>query len=187
MSQFRFNAKRLFVTYPQANDLTKEAIYEFFKTQLQATIVIIGQERHADTGIHFHAYVEWERPYCTRSPRFADIGPNHPNIQSVRNRAAVVNYVTKENDTFGDLGDVLGTSRKRALAECETEDDFWKTAREQYPRDYVINMEKLEYYAKKKFKQAVDPYRSEFSEFSATGELLGWVDSYLRTVGEVCF
>lgn len=177
---FRFNAKRLFATYPQANTLTKEEIYEFYKQSLLAKTCIIGEETHADSGRHFHVYVEWERPYCTRSARCFDIRDYHPNCQSVRNKSAVINYVTKEDNTFGDTGDVLGTDGERALADAETADEFWAIARRKHPRDYVVNLEKLEYFVSKKFKQDPEPYRSEFSDFNITDELTTWINDQLN-------
>lgn len=174
---FRFNAKRIFLTYPQCGDLTKETVYEFL-CGLGARCVV-GAESHGDGGRHLHAYGEWESKYHTRDPRKFDVNGQHPNIQPVRNRNAVVDYVKKEGDYCGNLEADGHVGRYADLVEATSREEFWTLVTAKYPRDYVLALDKLQAFCEHKFGHRTEDYVGRFSRFRETDELKGWRDSEL--------
>lgn len=170
---FRFNAKYGFFTYPQAENLTKELILEHFN-ELGIKEYCICEERHTDSGKHFHAYIGWENPFCTRNERKFDIGGRHPNIQRVRSRAASITYCKKDGDYIGNVENPTGCGKYSELAEAVDETSFWRIAATKHPRDYVINLEKLEYFCGKKFKPNIEDYDNGYTMWRLPEELTGW-------------
>ena len=104
---FRFNARRVFLTYPQCGPrpqlgteapeagLSAERIIEFLKS-LGCTRWCIGRELHADGGLHFHVFAERRSRFDTENPRYFDIGPFHPNIASVKKLPGLLEYICKD-------------------------------------------------------------------------------------------
>jgi hypothetical protein len=102
-SNFQLKSKRLFLTYSQADSLTKDVIDLHLRILFQPEFLndlIIARETHQDGGQHFHVAIDYEQPFRTRNPRVFDINGIHPNIKSVRNAAEfkkVLNYISKED------------------------------------------------------------------------------------------
>ena len=102
-SSFRVCCKHLLVTYPQADGCDPDAIVRVLRGhQLEFRL---GRERHADSGLHYHAFcrrVGGGRIEST-SARFLDVRCGdrvyHPNIQIVyRTPERAWDYVGKEGD-----------------------------------------------------------------------------------------
>ncbi|AXH74413.1 MAG: Rep catalytic domain protein [Expellivirus minnis] len=94
---FRFNAKRVFLTYPRCT-LEKESLMLHASRAWGAKWVLVARERHADEGLHLHCLVVWEQKQDTRNERFFDWQGFHPNIQVPRNWKACETYVKKDGD-----------------------------------------------------------------------------------------
>jgi len=94
---FRFNGKRVFLTYPRCA-APKESLLEYAKTAWGAKWALVSTEKHADGTLHLHALIQWERRIDTKNQRFFDWGEYHPNIQSPKNWAACKTYVRKDGD-----------------------------------------------------------------------------------------
>jgi len=151
---FRFNAKKLFVTYPQANELSIERVRDFY-VELGCTYYTIGQEVHADGDKHFHGFIEWSNVFDTRDERKFDIDGQHPNVQSARNASHVYQYCIKGGDFISNRQCPPAETNRRKfndVVDAETADAFWTMMREEHPRDYILNHERLEYYAAKRYR-----------------------------------
>jgi len=176
MPNFRFNAKKLFATYPQANGLSKDIILEFYQ-RLNCTSYTIARELHEDGNEHFHCLIEWQTPYDCRDERRFDINGHHPNIQTARNPKAVHSYIIKDGDyitnkTYDD------TSNSWAdLAACNTVGQFWELAERKHARDFIVNHEKLEYYATKRFKTETTEYVPTYTEFKPPEPVMNWIET----------
>jgi len=94
---FRFNSKRIFLTYPQC-DLTTEQLFTSFQQQGTIIYCIIARELHQDGNAHRHALIEYEQKLQFRSPRKFDIDNYHPSIERPRNWVATLNYCKKDGD-----------------------------------------------------------------------------------------
>lgn len=178
-ANFRFNAKNLFVTYPQANALTSERLLQFY-TDLGATRYTIAKENHQSGDVHFHCLIEWDSPYCTRNARRFDVDDHHPNIQKCRNIRNVWKYITKDGD-FTTNRDEPTTDNKSSkydsLANATSTNEFWELAKRELPRDFVINHERLEYYANKRFKIEQPEYVPRYTDFNLPEEIKEWMNT----------
>ncbi|AXL65942.1 replication-associated protein [Giant house spider associated circular virus 4] len=100
---FRFNARAVFLTYPQC-PLLKQHVLTMLRTKLgedEGTHYLIGQETHKDGTPHLHIFVERGHLINTRNARYFDLedasGIYHPNVTAPRDRADVIRYITKED------------------------------------------------------------------------------------------
>lgn len=106
--KFRFKAGCVFLTYSQC-PLSKEmTAVKFlgdlkwpspdFKAQMR---IAIARENHQDGNHHLHVLVEFPNVMSTSDPRFFDLCHEgvvyHPNIQAPRSKAAVADYITKDD------------------------------------------------------------------------------------------
>lgn len=96
---FRLNARKVFLTYAQAEPVTKLALFNWLKgrsvSNRTPVKVLVAQEQHADGGLHFHCFVEFDGPINTRNAREFDYEGKHPNVQS--GRIGHVGYCCKED------------------------------------------------------------------------------------------
>jgi len=171
MPGFRFNAKNVFLTYAQVGDaFSQQDLFEHLLAlrDIQPICLRVGREHHADGGTHYHAYGKWSVKFNTVDPRFFDFHDIHPNIQSARNESQVWAYCGKDGDVV-DFG--IPPKCKRTygdiIKEATTEAEFFEQCASTFPRDFVLNHERLEYFARKKFKREnppyVDPYNGQFN------------------------
>ena len=98
---FQFNAKSVYLTYPQAELLSKAQVLFQAHQWGDVKSYFIAREQHEDGNHHIHAYLEYLDPVRTRSPNYFDctVGSNvyHPNIQRPRNKFDVLRYLSKED------------------------------------------------------------------------------------------
>ncbi|AMH87764.1 replication-associated protein [Pacific flying fox faeces associated circular DNA virus-2] len=93
---FRINATRFLLTYPQST-FDVQLVWDFFNSlAIKPKRAIICREHHQDGSEHVHVAIEFERAVNTTRVSIFDFGGRHPNIQSARNWAACVNYCRKE-------------------------------------------------------------------------------------------
>lgn len=64
------------------------------------------------------------------------------------------------------------------IAESTTKEDFFAKVKESHPRDFILNMEKLEYAANKLFPTQAQQYIPQYApeDFVITPEMQQWVD-----------
>jgi len=171
---YNFNAKNCFATYPQSAGLTKARLLEFFKSVAETVYVVVGEELHDDEGLHFHVLACWDSKVHRRDARWLDVDGFHPNIQVPRKISEVADYCKKDGD-FVEEGELPKTKRDwSVVVAAETRADMMLAVKEIAPRDLVLNLEKLEYYASKRWRSEAVVYTPEFTEFTFCQELHDW-------------
>lgn len=96
--QFRINAKRFFLTYPQCDTEKGEALKRLLEKE-DVDWVVIAQEKHKDGSNHLHVILETsKKKNVTRQDYFDYVTGTHGNYQSVKNFHKCLEYVTKDGD-----------------------------------------------------------------------------------------
>jgi len=182
---FRFNAKRAFLTYPRCGDLTKEQLLEFLRDDRGALWYCVGLEQHEDGGNHLHAYAEWADRLDVRDERHFDVAGQHPNIQSVRNRASVLKYCQKGGDYIGNCEATSSTTVRygQLIADSRGPDEFLAGVIQHYPRDAVLHLERVQQFAAHYWREERAPYVPSYTSFDEPAGLLNWVGTNLSNVG----
>lgn len=167
---FQLNAKNILLTYAQCAE-PKEDLLEHLK-QFGDGFIRVGHELHQDGGHHLHAVMRFTEPVRTKSQKFFDWRGFHPNIVGCRNPDKATEYAGKDGD-FIDYGE--NPTKKSWASLCSgTEADFWNGVKTDYARDYVLNLEKLQYFATAHFKKEIPQYVSKFENFITPVELDEW-------------
>jgi hypothetical protein len=180
---FRLSSKNLFITYPQAPNLTKEIILQKLQSLGTLTNYIIGQELHQDLGTHFHCCLTYNSPITTRNARLFDIQNYHPNVQSTRNVPQSANYCRKDGN-FIESSDVYGVARRERgpgladlLRESNSRDEYLNLVLQS--NDTANRFSAAERIATFKFPdQLILPYISDFppASFRVPLEVLTWAE-----------
>lgn len=181
---FRFNAKRAFLTYPRSGDLTKEQLLEFLRDERGCLWYCVGLEQHEDGGNHLHAYAEWADRLDVRDERHFDLAGQHPNVQSVRNRASVLKYVQKGGDYIGNCEATSSTTVRYGsiIEQSRGVDDFLARVIQHYPRDAVLHLERVRSFAEWRFREERTPYIPSYTTFALPSGVSDWVGTNLDTV-----
>jgi hypothetical protein len=181
--RFRFNAKNVFLTYPQCGDLSKERLRDFLVESLGCRWYHIGRESHVDGGYHLHAYAGWERKRDLRGADCFDCDGQHPNITIPRDAKAVAEYCGKNGDILSnveirDLPGRTGTTTGAwlELLNAPTKRAFMDGASKLDPRGFVYQLERLEYFCEKRYGMESGAYEGRGrEEFVEPDELAEWV------------
>lgn len=187
-SNFRFDSKSIFLTYPQAEGLTFELIADKLK-EVGFNDYVIAQENHQDGNIHFHAFAERTSKFRSRNERVFDINDKHPNIQSPRSRKDVIKYVTKDNNYITSEGFVLNKTKRKycdILQDSKTKEEFYSGILQEYSRDYVLHNDAIVQFAEKHFKKD-DTYVPRYTEFTVPPLIQDWLDTEFVNPGKWLF
>lgn len=175
MPNFRFSAKRAFLTYSDVcEEITKESIYYDIDSRYPLKLFALGEEIHPSTGgRHIHAVLEFRHKVNSVDVTCFDIADSqhqhHPNIQTIKRGAAhwerVLEYVTKD-----DPNPLANCELKPAWGEIfdqsSTGDEFLGLVKRHYPRDYALNLQRLEYVARRSFRtfgiNTIEQYSVDF-------------------------
>lgn len=171
-AQFRFSAKRAFLTYSDVCEhITKEAIYEDLNERYPVRYYALGEEIHPSTGgRHIHALFEFRSKVDTRDVTCFDVADilhqHHPNVQAVKKGAAnwerVLDYVTKDDPN--PLANIeLKPTWGELFEQATTKEEYLGLVKRHYPRDYALNLQRLEYMATKTFQTSDVNTIGEFS------------------------
>jgi len=159
---FRFAARRALLTYSQCDPLTKEDIVFTLEERFGKIQYSLGMEPHEDGGYHIHALIDFGEKLDRRGDASLFDIPDptqeredfHPNIEPVKygkkhfDRAH--EYVEKEDpDPLCTFPHKLTWDEIMDQAACGTE--YLSLVKKNYPRDYALNLAKLEYVASKTF------------------------------------
>lgn len=164
--RFNFHAKSIFLTYAQCTldlDTALAKLQEIFDIEEYC----VATELHSDGQPHLHAYLKFTRKIHKRVPTFADMYGYHPNITSPRSFKAVIKYVQKDGNYIASPGIekmLSGKSYGQIIAESTSTLEFLNAVESNYPRDMVMNYEKIKAYAEYKFKTEVPPYENPYPE-----------------------
>lgn len=99
--EFRLSAIKVFLTVPQSKDLNKDTILSRIRGfKVEPKVAIVCVEAHQDGTPHIHCYIEFTKKLEIRNPKYFDsLWPGfHCNISTVRNVAATLQYITKDDD-----------------------------------------------------------------------------------------
>lgn len=174
---FRISSRKHFLTYAQADGLTKDALLEFFKTKGNLDSYCIGEEDHVDGGTHFHCFLKYTRKISSVSTRFWDYQGFHPNIQRVGTRRedelAIVQYCQKEDP----CPLVHNLAERKSWKDCVTAASryhFLATVKEVSPRDYILQHAKIMDFADRFYAPPMPKFEPPSSPFLEPEELLDW-------------
>lgn len=185
---FALNILNAFLTYPQVPEhLQKEDLLEYIHTRWNPVYVTVGEERHEDGGKHFHVFFKVDKRIRSKDQRYFDWEGCHPNIQSAYNVTKCLEYCQKDG-LFIERGDKPDKSIKRSWESCltaETKEEFMHNIAQQYPRDYVLSLERIEYFADKKFKPQLPAYAPNFTNFIVPAPVAEWMEQ-MTNVRPMC-
>lgn len=181
---FQFRRRYGLFTYAQCGGLDPFAVCNHFAS-LRAEC-IIGREDHADGGTHLHCFVDFNREFSSRDPRFADVEGFHPNVLPGRKTPEKMwDYATKDGDVVAgglERPDGSGVPRSRdvwhdiILAESRAE--FFELCAELAPRALACSYNSLRAYADWKYRPVRLPYSTPSGvriDTTGVGELDDWV------------
>lgn len=167
---FRISAKRVFLTYAQCDELTKEEIYFTLAETYNIRKFMLGEETHQDGGRHIHAFLEFINKIDSKNVNCFDINTGtkqfHPNIKGVPrgkdHEERVLNYIQKE-----DLCPLTNIANKLTWGEIKDQavnaEEYLKMVEKHYPEKCANNWDRLKSYAEQRFCQE-DP--STITEFA---------------------
>src|SRR5579885_1538872 len=186
---FRFNAKRVFLTYPQCGSLSRERVRDHLVSTHGAQYYCIARESHRDGNYHIHAYGEWCGPFSTRDVRCFDVDGQHPNIQPVRSTKRVLDYIRKaDSEVLANVESLEGgrVHYGSILQEAARRDDFLARVADRYPRDYVICHDRLRAFCDARYPEERSEYVPRWTEYANEPAELGeWKRSLEEEVGTV--
>jgi len=154
----RIQSKVILLTWSQAPNLSKEMIRDHLATLGEISGLAVGQESHADGGIHFHACVIFKKAIRTQPKSFAILGRTADircaNAKKGPLAQCVMNYWTyaqKEdpNPLIQGVAPVLKRSKNEIyreaidLAEKESVAAAMDHLNAMAPMDYVQRMDQL--------------------------------------------
>lgn len=190
---FDFYGQHLGLTYSQVGSRTVETFVNFFRSLGHPLAkFIVGVENHQDGGIHFHVYAIFNTRFRTRNIRFWDFDNVHPNIKKVDGRRpkAWYDYVTKEGQTtvwpqgaeftFKNANE----SKYGPILAAANAEEALKVAQAIMPRDYIMGLERLQYFVKQHFKPQVPEFVSDYDpdQFRVHQTMEQWVRDNLGYV-----
>lgn len=188
--RFTFDGRHAFLTYPQCGDLTRERVRDFLVGELGCRRFLVARELHSDGQPHIHAFCAWDTRRRLVGERTFDVDGRHPNVQIPRSTRDVARYVAKHDvEALRNFEpDELDTDNSRTgwgsiLREATGRDDFLARVRENYPRDFALHYQRLEYLCERLWGEGPAVYSGRIrSDFTEPLELHEWV----RLSLEVC-
>jgi len=147
------------LTYAQC-DLPREALLDLLTELITVEIdeYCIAKEAHADGSPHLHAYLKFASNFRSRDCRCFDVAGFHPNIERPRSIKAVIKYVQKDGDFLVSPGieDLLNKkSYGSILATATTAEEFFEAIAKNFPRDYVLQYDRIKSFALEKYVYAL--------------------------------
>lgn len=174
---FRVTAKNIFLTYPQANDISHQDLFDHLFTLADNVYSCI--EQHSSNGVHFHAICSWVSKKDIRNERYFDFGGHHPNIAGCRDLRRSIQYIEKDGQTLGRAPTDLRSDRqsrlKTLLDESQTYEDFIRGFEEVDAHSSIIHHEAIGSYAAKRFRRELHYTPRDRSTFTVPQALNDWV------------
>lgn len=154
---FRFNAKRLCLTFSQCQ-ADFESLFNHLCSLPNVQYVLLGREYHADGGQHYHGAIQYSKKVNITSSRHWDYELYHPEVEKPRSWNHWLKYCQKDGDfktTFQEADSLL------QLARSSTEEEYFNHCMEQrVPYQYARHFWDL--------SRRVDPGVIEDYELPAT-------------------
>lgn len=177
MSSFRLSAKNLFLTYPNCG--LKDACLNFLQEKFTDTLkfCLVAQETHSSGEPHLHAVVCLSRKTNFKRPDCLDFSGHHGDYQAARDLDASITYCKKDDPSPLEYGS-LEKSTKRKWQDCaaaESYDSFMESVASTDFKSFVIFNDKIECFARKKFKSPAIEYNDPFpNSWLSNIQLDGW-------------
>jgi len=150
-SPFRFQAKRVLLTYSQVSELmTKETVFFTLCERYPIALFSIGEEIHEYGGRHIHAVLEFKTKLNSRDVGLFDINDGnevfHPNIKPIARGQVhwqrAVDYSRKEDpEPLSNVVERL--SYGEIFDQATSSDDFMRLVKLHHPRDYALSNARL--------------------------------------------
>lgn len=161
---FTFQGNHVLLTYAQSPDLDPEEVNTLVRRL--GGECIIGRENHADGGIHFHCFVQFEHEFRSSDARVFDVGGRHPNVRKMyRTPEKGYDYAIKDGDVVGGSlerpsGVGLGKvgDRWAEIIASETRSEFFEAAARLDPKSLCCSFNSLSKYADWKYRVDRAPY-----------------------------
>lgn len=178
---FRLNAKRVFLTYSQTNDVSHHDLHTHLS---QFGSVYSSRESHADGGQHFHAIITSPTKFNIRRPDYFDYNGRHPNMEPVRALRACCDYIGKDGETLGENPGTNATSRstrlQALLVQHVPHEEFMHRYSEIDPFSYINNYDRIRsfslHHSSSRTCTEINRDRSLFKE---TPQMTAWVNANL--------
>lgn len=193
MPAFRFAAKRVFLTYSDVCPfITKEAIYYAIDERYPIKYYALGEELHQSGGRHVHAVLEFQRKVSSVDTTLFDVPcahhQHHPNIQSIKKGQAhwdrTLDYATKE-DPIPFANVEVKPTWSELMDQAQSKIEFLELVRKHYPRDYALNLQRLEYAAEKTWPEmnpnTISTYANDYA-ITLPQELITFVPQPLKSI-----
>lgn len=195
---FRFDNKKVFLTYSQVGDRSLDSIFDHLLAIpngdhgiILPEYVVVSRERHVDGGFHFHAVIVFQRRFQSRNARVFDFDGIHPNIGGIRGGTELRNKITytKKDGDFKEHGvdPLAGPVHKQQkwldlIDNSAGPSDFMAQAKTVAPRDFILQNDKFEAFANKYYNEPGE-YEPSYTEFqNVPGDLGDWVHDVLNQV-----
>jgi len=181
--RFDFHAKRVFLTYPNSGELTRERVRDFLVDGLGARAYCIARETHRTGEPHLHAYAEWTSRFRARDCRAFDVDGHHPHVSTVRSPSDSITYLFKEDpDPLRNVNPVPnGLSYGELIKQSTTGEEFLRGVVSEHPRDAALRYENLQYFAREYFKPPEPDYEPGDYRFDAVPTAVAeWVSEYIQ-------
>lgn len=170
-----------FLTYSQSPDDFESAIESHLRG-IGVEDIIIGHERHADGGHHYHVMAQWPAGFETRDARAFDVDGYHPNYRNVRpgaNAQRVYRYCCKDKRTTGnlELSAPVKPSRNEIWSEFigATEPrEFFELLSKRAPYEYILHYDRLQSFSRQVIEKP-QAYVPKYTDFVVPGALRDWV------------
>lgn len=123
-----------------------------------------------------HALLSFKSKLDVRRSDYFDVQGAHCNVQAARDVKATREYVKKDGDFIEDWNAPEAVGWSELLDKSFSKSEFMDKCRELKTRDFVLNHEKLEYFADKHFAETKPKYASRpLDSFNLPIQLDDWV------------
>nr|WHM27973.1 replication-associated protein [Blueberry geminivirus 1] len=194
MPPFRCDARNFFLTYSNSTALPHGLVHQHLNDLDRPCVVYSCREAHENGEFHHHAIVQFAQKFNCRNERYFDIVHEgvtyHPNIGAVRNMSDANTYIGKDGVTLGDpiatIGDRRANIYADLLRDATDARQFMELAEERDPKNFVLNHDRLESFAAKRWGKWAEPEDVEFeldSFHNVPRAMQDWVTNELNGGG----
>ena len=142
LNTFKLQSRTFFLTYKGISDsglrLTKPLLADYLMNQnpndhtLKPEKYFVCEQMYADGTPHFHAILIYPKRKQVQNQAFYDILGVHPNIQTLRNMKAAIEYVHKQDPNPLTNMDIL---QQRRVARAKDTSSLYQFLQEQMRKD----------------------------------------------------
>jgi len=189
---FRFNARNVFLTYPQSGAITPQQLGLHLQTIRPTVYVHVTREQHAEQGLHLHALVQFVDKFNSHNPRIFDFEGKHPNIVVPRDIVGTVNYIRKNitplNEETSEYKQGVirsqASSAKESLwaiaRDAVTEQECLAACSQASPRDWILHHSHILDYARTKASITPEYVTPNGYTFNVPENIADWTNTEFR-------